>query len=78
MVKQMREEENKALKETAKRRLETIKKRIAQSQKARNEKEDVINGLFSLYETVILEDDYNCKPSWKNSILEQIKYLIQY
>ena len=64
--------------EKADKRLESLKKHIARSQKAQNEREDVIKGLFSLYTTVLLENNWNDRIEWKNQILEEIQYLIRY
>ncbi len=57
-------------------KLEALKKRI-ESRKGR-EREEVITALFSLYETVLLEDKWNDRIHWKNQITEEIQYLIRY
>tara|TARA_R100000388_G_C7166992_1_gene122001 strand:+ start:275 stop:574 length:300 start_codon:yes stop_codon:yes gene_type:complete len=84
LIKTLKEEnasladENASLSVTASKRLETLKKRIERSRKRENEREDTIQGLFSLYSTVILEERWNDRIEWKNQILEEIQYLIRY
>lgn len=69
--------ENDLLKKKLLKKKKSISRRIKNDQRKREDKQVALSALFSIYSTVLLENNWNDRIEWKNDLLQEIQFLIQ-
>ena len=72
------EKTNQELVETINKRRRSTKRRLTRLKNAEEKQAATIKSLFSMYSTILLENNWNDRIDWKNDLLEEIEQAIQY